>query len=85
MSEQKNKYGEPVQLGILTKEIYKELHPIKDDSEEYEQQIEERIEQYPFYNVLTKNGLDVYSREFAESKGWEIPQTDFTHGGSGNE
>lgn len=85
MSEQKNKYGEPVCLAILTKEIYMELFPIKDDSEEYERQVEEHIEQYPFYNVLHKNGVSSYSREYAEAMGWEIPQTDFTHGGSGNE
>lgn len=82
MSEQKDKYGEPVYLGVLTKEIYKQLHPIKDDSEEYEKQVEENLEKYPFYNVLHKNGLSVYSREYALAMGWEIPQTDYTNNGS---
>lgn len=83
MSEQKNKYGDPVKLGILHEEIYMSYAPEirEDQKEEYKKQMEKALEQYEFYNVLDGETLHMYSRSFAEAKGWEIPQTDFTHGG----
>ncbi|MCM3155012.1 hypothetical protein M3611_23660 [Priestia megaterium] len=70
--EYTNKYGDPVELDLLTEEVYRRFNAAIRIDEEYMQEV---LKQFKYYNKLS-DSLWMYSEEYAERSGWKyIPPT----------
>ncbi len=64
---QVNKYGDPVELALLTEEAYKAYNAaIRID----EKQMNKDLKQYKYYNKFADT-LWMYSEDFVKKNGWK--------------
>lgn len=64
---QVNKYGDPVELDLLTEEVYRRFNAAIRIDEDYMQEV---LKQFKYYNKLSDE-LWMYSEEFVKQNGWE--------------
>jgi len=62
-----NKYGDPVELDLLTEEVYKAYNAAFGIDEE---QMKKELQQNKYYNKLADE-LWMYSEDFVKQNGWK--------------
>lgn len=65
--QQVNKYGDPVELDLLTEEVYRRFNAAIWIDEEYMQEV---LKQFKYYNKLSDE-LWMYSEDFVKQNGWK--------------